>query len=159
MTNKTDSTHYSKRKPVTEHQVLEQAAQIIANRYLRGNVFTSPNATKEFLIYKLSQHEREVFAVLLLDNQHRLIEYNELFFGTIDAATVYPREVVKLTLERNAAAVIFAHNHPSGEPEPSQSDKRITSRLSEALALIDVRVLDHFIVGESCVSFAERGLI
>ncbi|ELS9502872.1 TPA: DNA repair protein RadC [Vibrio parahaemolyticus] len=159
MTNKTDSTHYSKRNPVTEHQVLEQAAQIIANRYLRGDVFTSPNATKEFLIYKLSQHEREVFAVLLLDNQHRLIEYNELFFGTIDAATVYPREVVKLTLERNAAAVIFAHNHPSGEPEPSQSDKRITSRLSEALALIDVRVLDHFIVGESCVSFAERGLI
>ncbi|EJE8522364.1 DNA repair protein RadC [Vibrio parahaemolyticus] len=159
MTNKTDSTHYSKRNPVTEHQVLEQAAQIIANRYLRGDVFTSPNATKEFLIYKLSQHEREVFAVLLLDNQHRLIEYNELFFGTINAATVYPREVVKLTLERNAAAVIFAHNHPSGEPEPSQSDKRITSRLSEALALIDVRVLDHFIVGESCVSFAERGLI
>ncbi|MFW1327881.1 RadC family protein [Vibrio parahaemolyticus] len=159
MTNKSDSTHYSKRNPVTEHQVLEQAAQIIANRYLRGDVFTSPNATKEFLIYKLSQHEREVFAVLLLDNQHRLIEYNELFFGTIDAATVYPREVVKLTLERNAAAVIFAHNHPSGEPEPSQSDKRITSRLSEALALIDVRVLDHFIVGESCVSFAERGLI
>ncbi|EOK6313971.1 DNA repair protein RadC [Vibrio mytili] len=153
------STSYKKAKSLPEHQVLEQAAQIIANRHLRGNVFTSSNATKEFLTYKLSQHEREVFAVLLLDNQHRLIEYNELFFGTIDAATVYPREVVKLALARNAAAVIFAHNHPSGEAEPSQADRRITSRLSDALALIDVRVLDHFIVGESCVSFAERGMI
>ncbi|HBH7896605.1 TPA: DNA repair protein RadC [Vibrio parahaemolyticus] len=153
------STSYKKVKSLPEHQVLEQAAQIIANRHLREAVFTSPNATKEFLTYKLSQHEREVFAVLLLDNQHRLIEYNELFFGTIDAATIYPREVVKLALARNAAAVIFAHNHPSGEAEPSQADRRITSRLSDALALIDVRVLDHFIVGESCVSFAERGMI
>ncbi|MBB1465838.1 DNA repair protein RadC [Vibrio sp. SG41-7] len=153
------STNYPKTKSLPEHQVLEQAAQIIANRHLRGDVFTSPNATKEFLTYKLGQHEREVFAVLLLDNQHRLIEYNELFYGTIDAATVYPREVVKLALERNAAAVIFAHNHPSGEAEPSQADRRITSRLSDALALIDVRVLDHFVIGETPVSFAERGLI
>ncbi|PSU27964.1 RadC family protein [Photobacterium lutimaris] len=152
-------SNYPKAKSLPEHQVLEQAAQIIANRHLRGDVFTSPSATKEFLSYKLSQHEREVFAVLLLDSQHRLIEYNELFFGTIDAATIYPREVVKLALARNAAAVIFAHNHPSGEAEPSQADRRITSRLSDALTLIDVRVLDHFIVGESCVSFAERGMI
>lgn len=156
---KDKSTSYLKAKSLPEHQVLEQAAQIIANRHLKGDVFTSPNATKEFLTYKLGQHEREVFAVLLLDNQHRLIEYNELFFGTIDAATVYPREVVKLALERNAAAVIFAHNHPSGEAEPSQADRRITSRLSDALALIDIRVLDHFVIGETPVSFAERGLI
>ncbi|EOX4941905.1 DNA repair protein RadC [Vibrio alginolyticus] len=156
---KDKSTSYLKAKSLPEHQVLEQAAQIIANRHLKGDMFTSPNATKEFLTYKLGQHEREVFAVLLLDNQHRLIEYNELFFGTIDAATVYPREVVKLALERNAAAVIFAHNHPSGAAEPSQADRRITSRLSDALALIDIRVLDHFVIGETPVSFAERGLI
>jgi DNA repair protein RadC len=153
------STNYPKIKSLPDHQVLEQAAKIIANRHLKGDVLTSSNATKEFLTYKLGQHEREVFAVLLLDNQHRLIEYNELFFGTIDAATIYPREVVKLALERNAAAVIFAHNHPSGNAEPSQADRRITSRLSDALALIDIRVLDHFVIGETPVSFAERGLI
>lgn len=107
----------------------------------------------------LGNYDREVFALLLLDNQHRLIEFNELFYGTIDSASVYPREVVKLALERNAAAVIFAHNHPSGDATPSQADKRITSRLKDALALIDVRVLDHFVVGETCVSFAERGWI
>ncbi|WP_434567658.1 DNA repair protein RadC [Vibrio chagasii] len=152
-------TNYAKIKSLPEHQVLEQAAKIIANRHLKGDVLTSSNATKEFLTYKLGQHEREVFAVLLLDNQHRLIEYNELFFGTIDAATVYPREVVKLALERNAAAVIFAHNHPSGNAEPSHADRRITSRLSDALALIDIRVIDHFVIGETPVSFAERGLI
>lgn len=152
-------TNYPKIKSLPDHQVLEQAAKIIANRHLKGDVLTSSNATKEFLTYKLGQHEREVFAVLLLDNQHRLIEYNELFFGTIDAATVYPREVVKLALERNAAAVIFAHNHPSGNAEPSQADRRITSRLSDALALIDIRVIDHFVIGETPVSFAERGLI
>jgi DNA repair protein RadC len=99
-----------------------------------------------------------VFAVLFLDNQHRLIEYVELFRGTIDAAAVYPREVVKETLSRNAAAVIFAHNHPSGSVEASQADRMLTDRLKQALALVDVRVLDHIIVaGNATVSFAERG--
>ncbi|HCH6462469.1 RadC family protein [Vibrio alginolyticus] len=153
------STDYPTTSQLSDHQILEQAAEIIANKYLRGDVFSSPEATKEFLTYKLGNYEREVFAVLMLDNQHRLIEFKELFFGTIDAASVYPREVVKLTLETNAAAVIFAHNHPSGDATPSQADRRITERLKDALALVDVRVLDHFIVGESCVSFAERGLI
>ncbi|EGR2323851.1 MULTISPECIES: DNA repair protein RadC [unclassified Vibrio] len=153
------STNYLTASQLSDHQVLEQAAEIIANKYLRGDVFSTPEATKDFLTYKLGNYEREVFAVLMLDNQHRLIEFKELFFGTIDAASVYPREVVQLVLETNAAAVIFAHNHPSGIPEPSQADKRITSRLKDALALVDVRVLDHFIVGESCVSFAERGLV
>ena len=96
---------------------------------------------------------------MLLDNQHRLIEFRELFFGTIDAAPVYPREVVKLVLEHNAGAVIFAHNHPSGVSEPSEADKRITRRLTDALAVIDVKVLDHIVVGETAVSFAERGLL
>jgi DNA repair protein RadC len=144
---------------MTADQVLDKAAEIVASRYLRGDVFTHPQATKEYLPFKMGGYEREVFAVLLLDNQHRLIEYKELFFGTIDAASVYPREVVKLTLDHNAAAVIFAHNHPSGISDPSDADKRITQKLKDALALIDVRVLDHFVVGETCVSFAERGYL
>ncbi|KJG56001.1 hypothetical protein UA38_16675 [Photobacterium kishitanii] len=145
--------------PMTADQVLEKAAEIVASRYLRGDVFTNPQATKDFLQYKMAGYEREVFAVLLLDNQHRLIEYQELFFGTIDAANVYPREVVKVAFNCNAAAVIFAHNHPSGIAEPSNADKHITQKLRDALALIDIRVLDHFVVGETCVSFAERGYL
>ncbi|WP_413525169.1 RadC family protein [Photobacterium phosphoreum] len=145
--------------PMTADQVLEKAAEIVANRYLRGDVFTNPQATKDFLQYKMAGYEREVFAVLLLDNQHRLIEYKELFFGTIDAASVYPREVVKVAFNCNAAAVIFAHNHPSGIAEPSNADKQITQKLKDALALIDIRVLDHFVVGETCISFAEQGYL
>ncbi|HIF9219427.1 TPA: RadC family protein [Photobacterium damselae] len=145
--------------PMTANQVLEKAAEIVANRYLRGDVFINPQATKDFLQYKMASYEREVFAVLLLDNQHRLIEYKELFFGTIDAASVYPREVVKEAFNCNAAAVIFAHNHPSGIAEPSNADKQITRKLKDALALIDVRVLDHFVVGDTCISFAERGYL
>lgn len=139
--------------------ILDKAASLIAQKYARKDMFTNPQATKDFLSYKMNQHDREVFAVMLLDNQHRLIEFRELFFGTIDAAPVYPREVVKLVLEKNAAAVIFAHNHPSGVAEPSSADRRITERLKEALALVDVKVLDHIIVGETPVSFAERGLL
>jgi DNA repair protein RadC len=150
---------YPKSSDLNEHKILELAAEIIAKKYLRGDIFTNATATKEYLTYKLGNYEREVFVVLLLDSQHRLIKYNELFFGSIDSANVYPREVVKQALEYNAAAVIFAHNHPSGVVEPSTADKRITSRLKEALNVVDVRVLDHFIVGESCISFAERGLI
>jgi DNA repair protein RadC len=144
---------------ISESEILDQAAEIISNRYLRGDVLTSPQATKEYLTYKIGNYDREVFAVLLLDNQNRLLKFEELFFGTIDSASVYPREVVKSVLSINAAAVIFAHNHPSGNTTPSESDKRITQRLKDALALIDVRVLDHFIVGSDCISFAERGLI
>ena len=109
---------------------------------------------------KLAGFEHEVFAVLFLDTQHRLIEYSELFRGTIDSASVYPRELVKETLRLNAAAVIVSHNHPSGNPEPSGADKVLTQRLREALALVDVRTLDHIIVaGGTTTSFAERGLI
>ena len=106
------------------------------------------------------EYEREVFAVMLLDNQHRLLDYQELFFGTINAGSVYPREVVKAVLGKNAAAVILAHNHPSGMAEPSDADKAITARLQEVLEVVDVQVLDHFVVGQhDAVSFAERGLI
>lgn len=148
---------YSFNGPASAHQVLEKAAEIIAEQYLRGGVFCNPQATKDFITFKLGRYEREVFALLYLDNKHRLIEFEELFYGTIDAASVYPREVVKACLKHNAAAVILAHNHPSGDPTPSESDKRITHRLKDALALIDVRVLDHIVTGKDCVSFAEKG--
>lgn len=143
--------------PVSTHQVLEKAAEIISEQYLRGDVFCNPQATKDFISYKLARHEREVFAVLYLDSKHRLIEFEELFFGTINAASVYPREVIKACLRHNAAAVILAHNHPSGDPAPSESDKRITQRLKKALELIDIRTLDHIIAGSECVSLAEKG--
>ncbi|MGI2098773.1 RadC family protein [Shewanella glacialipiscicola] len=145
--------------PQTNAEILASAANIIAERYVNKNAYTNPQATKDFLTYKLGGYEREVFAVMLLDSQHQLLEFKELFFGTVDAASVYPREVVKAVLAVNAAAVIFAHNHPSGESEPSEADKRITQRLKDALMLIDVNVLDHIVVGRTPVSFAERGLL
>ena len=120
---------------------------------------TSPQDSKDYVKLKLATYEHEVFACLFLDQRHRVICFEEMFKGTIDGANVYPREVVKATLKHNAAAVIFAHNHPSGNAEPSQSDERITKRLKDALALIDVRVLDHLVVGEDVISFAERGLL
>lgn len=150
-------TLYTFSAPVTEHQILEKAVEILESRLVSGDVFTRPMDTKTFLSCKLGEYEREVFGVMLLNNQHQLIEFNELFFGTVDSASVYPREVVKLVLEKNASAVIFAHNHPSGDATPSQADRRITERLRDALALVDVRVLDHIVVGSDCMSFAERG--
>jgi len=144
-----------------EDLLIADAKQLLYTRLqARDKMFSSPNATRDYLRLQLSQRQQEVFSCLFLDSQHRLIEYQELFVGTIDACSVYPREVVKATLKVNAAAVIFAHNHPSGVAEPSEADRRITDRLKEALALIDIRVLDHFIVGDNeVVSFAERGLL
>lgn len=156
---KKSKPNYVTHEPLTAPQVLEKAAEILADRYARNGEFNNVEAVKEYLAVKLGGHDREVFAVLLLDSSHHLLEYRELFFGTIDAAGVFPREVVKAALEANAAAVILAHNHPSGNPEPSQADMKITKRLVDALALIDVRVLDHVVVGRECVSFAERGLL
>ena len=120
---------------------------------------TSPEASKDFVKLQLARYEHEVFACLWLDNRNRVINFNKLFRGTIDGASVYPREVVKAALKHNAAAVIFAHNHPSGVAEPSHADEAITRRLKEALSLIDVRVLDHLVVGSEVISFAERGLL
>ena len=141
-------------------QILEAARLVIDQKMQRGTSFTSPAAVKEYLFAKLSGFEHEVFAVLFMDTQHRLIEYAEMFRGTIDGASVYPRELVKEALRLNAAAVIVSHNHPSGNPEPSGADRTLTQRLKEALGLVDVRVLDHIIVaGTDTTSFAERGLI
>ena len=139
--------------------VLEMARRYLSEELKRGDSLTSPQHTRDYLSSKLRDYPHEVFAVLFLDQRHRVIEFEEMFRGTIDGASVYPREVVKKSLEHNAAAVIFAHNHPSGVAEPSQSDERITRRLKDALALVDIRVLDHFVVGDEVVSFAERGLL
>ena len=141
-------------------EVLHQAQAVIAKRYRAGTpCLESPARTAEFLKLKLGALDYEVFAMLGLDSRHRLIEYVELFRGTIDGASVHPREVVKEALRLNCAAVIFAHPHPSGNSSPSQADELITRRLKEALALVDIRVLDHLIVGETVSSFTELGLL
>lgn len=152
-------TNYITTSPMTALQIFEKAAELLAHQYKREQSFTNAENTKEFLSMKLGHQEREVFAVLFLDSQHQLINYQEMFYGTINSASVHPREVVKAALLANAAAVIFAHNHPSGIAEPSESDKRITTKLIDALKLLDIRTLDHVVVGSTCVSFAERGLI
>ncbi|RDE19150.1 JAB domain-containing protein [Motiliproteus coralliicola] len=140
--------------------VLEMGRRHLNEELQRLDCFTSPAQTMAFLRRHLRDRQREVFALMLLDNQHQLLHYDELFEGTLDAAAVYPREVVKLALQHNAAAVILAHNHPSGIAEPSLADQQITERLKNALALVDIRVLDHLVVGEGRpVSFAERGLL
>ena len=126
----------------------------------RGDVLTSPEAVRDYLRVLLLAQECEVFVALFLDSQHRLIAADELFRGTLAQTSVYPREVVKSALAHNAAAVIFAHNHPSGVAEPSRADELLTQALKAALALVDVRALDHFVVaGGAVVSFAERGLL
>jgi DNA repair protein RadC len=139
---------------------LELARRHYAEAMRCGPLLDSPAATHQFLVSRLRDQSYELFCCLHLDNRHRLIAFDELFRGTIDGASVHPREVVKQALSRNAAAVILAHNHPSGVAEPSQADELITRRLREALALVDIRVLDHCIVGDNgCLSFAERGLL
>jgi DNA repair protein RadC len=140
--------------------VLEMARRHFKEILRRGNALTSPDITRAYLSAHLRGYSYEVFACLFLDNQHRVIKLDELFRGTIDSASVYPREVARQALHHNAAAVIFAHNHPSGISEPSHADKQITEKLKQALALFDIRVLDHFIIGDGQpYSFAEHGLL
>lgn len=141
-------------------RVIAAARQVVERSVSKGMKLTTPNRVREFLWLKLAGYDHEVFGAIFLDTQHRVIEFSELFHGTLDSASVYPREVVKAALHHNAGAVIFTHNHPSGEPDPSDADRRITQRLQEALGLIEVRVLDHIVVGGSdSVSFAERGYL
>ncbi|WP_370550509.1 DNA repair protein RadC [Edwardsiella tarda] len=147
--------------PVPTQRAVTRAL-ILLEKHLRepGAVFTSTHAVRDWLRLHLACAEREVFQVLLLDNQHRLLAYETLFTGTLNSTEVHPREVVKLALMHNAAAVIAAHCHPSGWTEPSQADKAITQRLQQALMLVDIPLLDHFIVGQlTILSFAERGLL
>ncbi|SNY61251.1 RadC family protein [Enterobacter sp. CC120223-11] len=142
-------------------QTIRRAIKLL-ERQLRepGVPFFSASATRDWLRLSLAGQERELFVVLFLDNQHRLIAHEPLFSGTLSCTSVYPREVVKSALQHNAAAVILAHSHPSGYAEPSKQDRHITTRLQQALALVDMNVLDHFIIGgRNIVSFAERGLL
>ncbi|MGD7035162.1 RadC family protein [Methylotuvimicrobium buryatense] len=142
-----------------EEDVIFEAIQIYNRCFSKGEPLTSPEKARDCIKLKLAPFEYEVFACVFLDNQHKVIACDELFRGTIDSASVYPREVVKAALKYNAAALILAHNHPSGIGEPSQADKAITDKLKAALALVDIRVLDHFIIGETVYSFAENGLL
>ena len=141
-------------------RVLAAASEILATRMRHGDVLASPAAVRDYLRLLLHDRQHEVFVVVLLDAQHRVLATEELFRGTLTQTSVYPREVVKTALRHNAAAVILSHNHPSGIAEPSHADELLTRSLKSALALVDVRVLDHFIVaGDSVLSFAERGLL
>jgi DNA repair protein RadC len=151
---------YSEIRKASNDEIVAAAREIMSRKLRRGTSMTSPKLVKDFLSVKLGSLEHETFCVMLLDKRHRLIEFVELFRGTIDGASVHPREVVKLALAKNAAAVLCAHPHPSGVAEPSQADELITQRLKHALDLVDIRVLDHLIIaGGDVISMAERGLI
>ena len=142
-----------------QQAMIREAADTLERAYLRGPEITSPHAMSGLLKLKLGALPHEVFTVVFLNTRHRIMAIEEMFRGTIDGATVHPREVAKRALELNAAAVILAHNHPSGTPDPSRQDIALTRRLGQALALLDIRVLDHFVIGEGePVSMAELGL-
>ena len=149
------------RTGTAEDAILTEALRILGARLgKRGATFDSPQAVKDYCMLELGGLEHEVFGCLFLDSQHRLIEFRRMFTGTLSQTSVYPREVVKAALACNAGAVILTHNHPSGSTEPSRADEYLTSTLKAALALVDVRIIDHMIVGATgCTSFAERGLL
>jgi DNA repair protein RadC len=143
-----------------KRSIVTLATQVLAVKFRAGRALSNPEATRTYLRLKLADYRNEVFGSLFLDSRHRVIVVRELFQGTIDGASVHPRVVVQTALEVNAAAVVLFHNHPSGVAEPSRADEMLTRRLKDALALVDVRVLDHFVVsGGESVSFAERGLL
>ena len=147
-------------RPARADEVLSHARRVLANRVRRGATMSSPQAVKDHLRLQIGVLEHEVFCVLFLDAQHRIIALEQMFRGTVSQTSVYPREVVKEALSLNAAAVILAHNHPSGSVEPSRADELLTQTLKTVLALVDVRVLDHLVVaGADVCSFAERGLV
>lgn len=152
--------NYRMNRPAKADEIITLAESILRERVERGEPLTNPASTRRWLVTRLSDRPHEVFCVLYLDNRHRVIAFEELFRGTLDGASVHPREVAKQALAHNAAAVIFVHNHPSGVAEPSDADRRLTQRLKDALSLLDIRTLDHFVIGGvDVVSFAERGLI
>ena len=143
-----------------DNNVIAQGLAILSRRMRANDQLSSPESVRDYLRMSLSGREHEVFVVVLLDSQHRVLRCEEMFRGTLTQTSVYPREVVKTALAANAASVIFAHNHPSGASEPSQADELLTRELKAALALVDVKVLDHFVIaGAQSLSFAERGLL
>ena len=154
------SGHFQVLRPVTTNEILTMARKLIKRQFACGKALTSPDATRDFLMLELALLEHEAFYCLFLDNRHRVLKAECCFQGTIDSANIYPREVVKRALQINASALILAHNHPSGLAEPSEADRAITRRLIDALGLVDIRVLDHFIIGGAeHFSFAEHGLL
>ena len=143
-----------------DKEIIRLAVNILARRHRKGSPLTSPEVTRDYLKLRLEGEYNEVFGCIFIDNRHRVIKVEELFQGTIDGATVHPRVLVQRALAHNAAALVMYHNHPSGVAEPSRADQALTKRLCDALALVDIRVLDHIVIGGSdYVSFAERGLI
>ena len=151
---------YVMESSLTEADILQMAQQLAMSRLSKGQTLTEPRHVLSHLQTLLQYHEYEVFALLLLDTKHRVICFRELFGGPLDGASVYPREVVKIALEHNATAVILVHKHPSGDPEPSQADRTLTTTLKNALNMVGTQVLDHVVVGiEGYVSFAERGYL
>lgn len=151
---------YQVESPVTESDILLMAKQLASLRLRKGRALTSPPEVFAHLQALMANYEHEVFALLMLDSKHRVIAFEEVFRGTLDSASVYPREIVKTALEHNAAAIILVHNHPSGDPEPSLADRTLTTKLQDALNLVGVRTLDHIVVGhEGCVSLAELGYL
>ena len=145
---------------MNEDKIIARALRILDARLREAPVLSAPGTVRDFLRLKLQDREHEVFVCVFLDAQHRVLAVDELFRGTLTQTSVYPREVVKTALQHNAAALIFAHNHPSGVAEPSKADELLTQALKQALAMVDVRVLDHFVIGSgAALSFAERGLL
>jgi DNA repair protein RadC len=146
-------------RQANEADVLGAATELFNRYFAKGTAITEPAKAADYLKLQLAQYEHEVFVCVFLNSQHQVLALDELFRGTLDGASVYPREVIKAVLQHNAAAMIVAHNHPSGIAEPSQADRTITDKLKQVLGLIDVKLLDHFIIGESVYSFAENGLL
>lgn len=152
--------HFQVLRPVTSEEILAMARALIKHQFARGKALTNPTDTRTYLMLELATLEHEVFYCLFLDNQHRVLKAEPCFQGSVDGANVYPREIVKRALQFNASALILAHNHPSGITEPSEADRTITKRLINALNLVEIRVLDHFIIGGAdYFSFAEQGLL
>ena len=154
------SGHYQTLEPVTREQIIRFAHSLLTRQFRNRRKITSSYDVHQWLVLKLAEDPRESFGMILLSQQHHLLGYHILFTGTLNQTMVYPREIVALALTHHAAAVILVHNHPSGEPEPSQADKLITQKITDALSLLDIRVVDHLIVGgDDAYSFAEHGLL
>lgn len=151
---------YNAKMTLSEQKTINKAKKILASKLKKGHKLCSPNDVRDYITLKLGMLEHEVFCVLFLNNQNQVLQFDEVFSGTVNETPVYPREIVKRALYHNAASVILVHNHPSGETEPSSADMNVTSRLQKALKLIDIEVLDHMIVaGSKITSFAERGIL
>jgi DNA repair protein RadC len=157
----TQITIYATTPTSTENEIIATAKNILARRFQRGMCIESPENCRDYLVMHLAEYEHEVFFMTFLDSRHRVIAHEIITMGTLNSAFVHPREIIKRSLKYNASAVILAHNHPSGSTEPSRADKEITQQIKQALALVDVRMLDHIIVGAGgdCASFAEMGLL